>query len=324
VKRPASSRRNDASARAAIIPHRLGLVSARLQYFLSVVQFGSIRRAAQVLNVAPSAISRTIQHLEHELGAPLFERARQRLKLTSAGEILVYHAGASAAELDRARAFIDDLQGLRRGSVSIAVVESVARSLLPDVLTRFWARHSAVTIKVTTTGSQEAFAAVARGECDLAIAFDARLPKETQRLASASLQLGAVVPPQHHLAGRRGVRLREFAADRVILSDASLTLGSTIDAAMANSAVELNPIAVTNSIHLMTEIAARGRGVAFQTRVGVEGELARGDLVFIPLTDAMLRPRKLMLISRAKVHLPAGPAALAAMLTEAIQGVDGR
>jgi DNA-binding transcriptional LysR family regulator len=66
------------------------------------------------------------------------ERARQRLRLTSAGEILLYYAQASAAKLDRAAGFIGDLAGLRLGSVSIAAVESVTRGLLPDVLTRFW------------------------------------------------------------------------------------------------------------------------------------------------------------------------------------------
>ena len=58
----------------------------------------------------------------------------KRLRLTSAGEILLYYAGASAAELDRAAGFIGDLAGLRRGSVSIAAIESVTRGLLPDNL----------------------------------------------------------------------------------------------------------------------------------------------------------------------------------------------
>jgi DNA-binding transcriptional LysR family regulator len=132
------------------------------------------------------------------------------------------------------------------------------------------------------------------------------------------------VTAKHPLATRRSARLRDFAGDRVILSDASLTLGSSIEAAMLNSAVELRPIAITNSIHLMSAFAVRGHGVTFQTRVGVERELEEGELVFVPLSDPALRARKLMLIARAKVHLPAGPAALAAMLGEAIQKLDGR
>ncbi|TIV93574.1 MAG: LysR family transcriptional regulator, partial [Mesorhizobium sp.] len=47
-------------------------------------------------------ISRLIKALEDEIGTPLFERVRQRLKLTSAGELLLYHAKVSTSELGRA------------------------------------------------------------------------------------------------------------------------------------------------------------------------------------------------------------------------------
>jgi len=302
-------------------PRRLGLVSARLQYFLTVAQLGSIRRAAQALNIAPSAVSRTIQQLEREFGTQLFERARQRLKLTSAGEILLYHARASTAELDRASAFIGDLQGLKRGRISIAAVESVTRGLLPDVLSRFWKRYPDVAVEVRMTGSQQALSAVLESDCDLAIAFDVRLPKSAQRLAGASLKLGALVRPDHRLATKREARLRDFAGEKLVLSDASLTLGMTIETALTEQAVEFTPRAVTNSIHLMTDFALRGHGATFQTRVGVERELARGSLIFLPLNDPQLRPRRLLLIARAKAHLPGAPAALAKMLSEAIESL---
>jgi hypothetical protein len=71
----------------------------------------------------------------------------------------------------------------------------------------------------------------------------------------------------------------------------------------------------------MTDFALRGHGTTFQTRVGVERELERGNLVFIPLGDPQLRPRKLLLIARAKAHLPGAPAALAKMLSEAIESL---
>lgn len=302
-------------------PRRLGLVSVRLQYFLSVAQLGSIRRAAQALNIVPSAVSRTIQQLEREFGTPLFERARQRLKLTSAGEILLYHARSSVAELDRASAFIGDLQGLKRGRVGIAAVESATRGLLPDVLSRFWKRYPDVSVEVRMTGSQQALAAVLESDCDLGIAFDVRIPKSAQRLAGASLKLGALVRPDHRLAKKRDVQLRDFAGERLVLSDTSLTLGVIVEAAMKEQAVEFTPRAVTNSIHLMTDFALRGHGAAFQTRVGVERELERGSLIFLPLADPQLRPRKLLLIGRAKAHLPGAPAALAKMLSEAIESL---
>jgi DNA-binding transcriptional LysR family regulator len=302
---------------------RLGLISMRLHYFQIVAQMGSIRRAAHSLNVAPSAISRSIVQLEHDLGAPLFERVRQRLRLTSAGEILVYHARITQAELSKASALIDDLKGLRRGSVGIAAAESVARGLFPQLMSRFWERFPDITVDIRVMGSRQAIEAVFEGECDLALAFDFRGPKKTvTQLASASLSIGALVLPEHRLARRNNVRLRDFAGERVLLSDASLTLGESIQEAMRDLLVAVPPRARTNSISVMTALAVHGCGVAFQTRVGVEGELARGDLVFLPLREPQLRPRKLILAARSKGHLPRASAALAEMLTKALERVE--
>jgi DNA-binding transcriptional LysR family regulator len=302
---------------------RLGLISTRLHYFQVVAQTGSIRRAAHLLNVAPSAISRSIIQLEQDLGAPLFERIRQRLRLTSAGEILVYHARITQSELTKASALIDDLKGLRRGSIVIAAAESVARGLFPQLMSGFWERFPNVTVDVRVMGSRQAMEAVGDGECDLALAFDFRgLKKTVTQLASASVGIGALVRPDHPLARRNNVRLRDFAGERVLLSDASLTLGESIEEAMRGLLVASPPRARTNSISVMTALAVHGCGVAFQTRVGVETELARGDLVFLPLRDPQLRPRKLILAARSRGHLPRASAALAEMLTKALDRQD--
>jgi DNA-binding transcriptional LysR family regulator len=304
--------------------HKLGLISSRLHYFQTVAQLGSIRGAAQVLNVAPSAISRTVQALEELLGLPLFERVRRRLKLTSAGEILVYHARASASELNQACSFINDLTGLRRGKITVSAVESITRGLLPGILAQFWERLPNVAVEVSTVGSSEALRLVAEGETELGIAFDTKAPRGTQRLATASLSLGALLWPGHPLAGRKEVRLNDFSRERVFLSDATLALRSSIEGALLDSRIDFDPRAVTNSIDLMAKCVTSKLGVAFQTRVGVESELRRKELVFVPLRDPALRPRRLLLASRAKTFPTEPPALLAKLLTASIGGLDGQ
>jgi DNA-binding transcriptional LysR family regulator len=180
--------------------HRLGLVSSRVHNFLLVARLGSIRAAAKALNVAPSSISRTIKQLEEDLAAPLFERTQQRLKLTSAGELLYYHIRQSTGELNRAITEITDLQGLRRGTVTIATVESAARGFLPDVLAGFWVRHPEITVDVHVGGSADVAGLVAQGEADLGVVFDLRPPKNTRRIASVAMPMGVMVAPGSRLA----------------------------------------------------------------------------------------------------------------------------
>jgi DNA-binding transcriptional LysR family regulator len=286
-------------------PYRLGLVATRIHYFQLVARLGSIRQAAQALNVAPSSVSRILRQLEDELGTSLFERVRQRLKLTSAGELMLYHARLSLSQLNRACSEINDLHGLHRGTVSVAVIESVSRGVMPQALQEFWQRHPAITVDVRVMGSRQAANAVAEGECDLAVVFDIRVPR--------------------NFAEKKELKLFDLAGERVILSDSSLTLGTWIEEAFSRSFIDLTQRARTNSIGLMVDLAKRNLGTVLQTRVGIEQEIADGALKFVPLRDAKLNPRKLMLLSRSEKEMSDAASALGKLLAKSIErsGEDG-
>lgn len=72
-----------------------------LRYFLETARLGSIRRAAEVLHVAPSAVSRQIALLEQNFGAPLFERHATGVRLTTAGQVFSRQARATVRDFDR-------------------------------------------------------------------------------------------------------------------------------------------------------------------------------------------------------------------------------
>lgn len=302
-------------------PYRLGLVATRTHYFQLVARLGSIRQTSKVLNVAPSSISRVIKQLEDELGTPLFERVRQRLRLTSAGELLLYHVRESFVDLNRAITEINDLSGLRRGAVTVAAIESAARGILPDALEEFWQRHPEITVDVRVASSQEAANAVGDGSCDLALAFDVRAPRNARQLASVSLPLGLIVPPRSHLAGRTELRAFDIAGERLVLSDPSLSLSMSVEQLFSGSMVEFYRRTRTNSIGLMIDLARRGLGNIMQTRVGVEREIEGGELLFIPLRDAKLQPRRLSLMSRGKAEISEAALALATTLAHRLDQI---
>jgi len=302
-------------------PYRLGLVATRIHYFQLVARLGSIRQASQALNVAPSSVSRILRQLEDELGTPLFERVRQRLKLTSAGELMLYHARVSLSELNRACNEINDLHGLHRGTVSVAVIESVARGIMPAALEEFWGRHPAITVNVKVVGSQQAANMVAEGECDLAMVFDVRVPRTIRRIATVSLPLGVLAVPGSKLAQKKELRLFDLAGEKVILSDTSLMLSSSIEETFSRSLTDLNRRSRTNSIGLMIEMAKRGLGTVLQTRVGIEQEIADGSLVFVPLRDSKFNPRKLMLLSRSEKEMSDAASALGKLLAQMIERI---
>jgi DNA-binding transcriptional LysR family regulator len=302
-------------------PYRLGLVATPIHYFQLVARLGSIRRAALALRVAPSSISRIIRQLEDELGTLLFERNRQRRKLTSAGELLLYHSRISTAELNRASSKINELHGLLRGTVSVAVIESAARGLLPGILAKFWAQHPDISVDIKVIGSRQACDAVAEGDCDLAVAFDVQVPRNVRRIATASLSLGVLAKPGSRFAGKKELKLFNLSGERVILSDNSLMLGISAEEAFNRSLIELTCRSRTNSIGLMIDMANMDLGIVLQTRVGIECEIANGALTFVPLRDPKIGPRRLMLLARPEKEMSDAALAFGVLLAGAIEGL---
>lgn len=66
-----------------------GLLPPEYRYFYEVANSGSIRKAAELLHISPSALSRQIQRTEDTLGTPLIERRKTGVQLTAAGELHV-------------------------------------------------------------------------------------------------------------------------------------------------------------------------------------------------------------------------------------------
>ena len=118
------------------------------QIFQTVVEQGSFQKAAQVLNLTPSAISHSISTMEKELGFPLFNRNKNGITLTSYGENLqpyILTVLNSDAKLQQA---ISEFNGLTHGSVKIGSFSSVCTSFIPDIVTQFSAAHPNIEIKI--------------------------------------------------------------------------------------------------------------------------------------------------------------------------------
>ena len=255
--------------------------SPAIQYFHAVRRTGSIRAAARVLNVASSAVSRQILKLEQEVGSPLFERNARGLTLTTVGEMLARHVMNVLQDLDRFRSDVASLSGAWHGTVSIACIESLTESVLPDLIASHRSRARRVSFTTEVMGSSDVLEALSRGEADIGIAIALRHPPDLRQVA-----LGALVAREHPLARRKTVTLTQCLAFPVINALPELSIYHLLQPLIAQLSETPEPAIQANSIDLMRELAARGVGVAFQTQLGI-GRLSRdSQLVFLPLDNA--------------------------------------
>jgi DNA-binding transcriptional LysR family regulator len=254
-----------------------------IRYFEAVRRAKSIREAARQLNVASSAVNRQIIKLEEEIGASLFDRRPTGLVLTPVGEAFARHVITVHQDLERTNSEIRDLQGARAGHITIAAVESVAASILPDVIARIRTRAPRITFTVSVMGSFNIPNVVADGEADLGIAFALRKSAELHQVFLARFKLGAVVRPDHPLAAHKTVSLPNCLGYPLILASPDLSITNLLELVLSQGPTALTPVITSGSIELMQELVLRGQGVAFQTTIGLERKVADGILVHVPI-----------------------------------------
>ncbi|MBV9249729.1 MAG: LysR family transcriptional regulator, partial [Acetobacteraceae bacterium] len=140
-----------------------------LRYFSATAHSRSIRAASETLHVSPSAISRQIAKLEHELRAPIFDRLALGMKLTAAGEILLEKIDGVMREFSRVKSHIAALQDLQAGNVDVYCFQTAIESFVAPVLHRFHTQYPYVTFDVRMSSTDEAIEALITGAAELGL-----------------------------------------------------------------------------------------------------------------------------------------------------------
>lgn len=283
-----------------------------LTYVDEVARQGSIRAAADKLNVAASAISRQIKALEDELGSPIFNRQPRSVTLTAAGEILLVHIRETLREMNRTRALIEDLKGLRRGEVTVALMSGLAANIVPRVTMQFRQANPKVLVRLQLmTTPEEMIAAVAEGEADLAIGFDFPPRPNVRQLAVAFAPLGLVVSASHPFAGRASVRLSECFDYTFVVADSTTVIRPHLEQIFAQSGAGPTDFIETNSIEVMRQVVMDGHGVTFLTPFDIETDAEAGRLAFVPVQDLARETQHLVLLGPER-----NPTALGSVMAE--------
>jgi DNA-binding transcriptional LysR family regulator len=289
-----------------------------LTYVDAVARCGSIRKAADTLNVASSALNRQILDLEADLGSPLFERLPRGVRVTSAGEAFLVYARLVISELKAVESRIEQLRGLVRGQVSVAAAESVAGELLPSAITRFQATHPYVRFHVRIGAPEELVDALVADQVDLILTHDAPRKKDVFIVAVARQALCAMVVPDHPLARRDELRLRDCLEFPLALADTSLAGRGLIEQVLANASFDLDPRLVSNSVEAMKAFAHMNRGVCFQFRSPGKALIPPGNMIALPLIDPPLLQAQLLLATRRSRVLPVAAAAFVEQMKNAL------
>jgi DNA-binding transcriptional LysR family regulator len=270
-----------------------------LRYFSATAHSRSIRAASDRLHVSPSAISRQIGKLEHELRAPIFDRLAQGMKLTPAGEVLLSKIDGVMREFARVKSHIAALQELQAGNVDVYCFQTAIESFVAPVLNRFHAQYPNVTFNVRMSSTDEAMEALIAGTAEISLVLNAPARDTITRLEVFRDRMVVAFSPTHPLAGRKTLSLRDLEGFPFALTEPSFGLRQQIDRVFAKHRFQPTTFCVTNSLLLVKEVAGIGKHCTLLPRFAVEQELASGSLISAGIREFASDPLVFCICSRA-------------------------
>lgn len=290
-----------------------------LVHVVEVAKAGSIRKAAERLNLTPSAMNRRIQDIEAELGTPLFERRARGVRLTTAGEMFVRYARTQISEVERLQSQIEDLRGLRRGPVRIACSQALALAVLPSAIAQFQAARPAVVFDVKVMNHDVALAALASYEIDLALVYRPTIWPSIRVLAHLPQRLVVLMRKGHPLASRTRIRLSDCTAYPAAMPDRSLGGRQLLDEVAARKDLRFSILAESNSFEMLRGLVLRCDVISFQIEIGAPANDLGKELVARVLDDRDVPTADLALCQLRGRSLPVTAAAFAELLTAVMQ-----
>jgi DNA-binding transcriptional LysR family regulator len=244
----------------------------RLRLLRELAERGTVNAAARAMSLTPSAVSQQLKILQREAGVTLLEPDGRRVRLTDAGRILVARTDEVLAALDRAHADMDGYRTTPRGSVRVAMFPSGAAMLLAGLITR----AAAVGVEVLGRDIDQPAANAPAQLADFDVVVVHRDDRDTSELSprvDTTVLLrepfDVLLPPEHRLAGRRKVALRELADESWIGVEGGLVVDDVLRSLAAISGVQPRIVQRVNDFRVVEELVLAGVGVALMPRYAV-------------------------------------------------------
>ena len=261
-----------------------------------VAEEKSFSRAAEVLHRTQPAISQAVQRLEQEIGEKLFDRSSKNGTLTLAGEVLLDYAKQMLNLRQTARNAIKEMRDLHHGKVTISANEHTVFYLLP-VIQEFRRLYPLVKIEVQRGVASRIPKEVLAREVELGVISFKPNDKSVNSTPVLVDELTLIVSPQHPLANRKSVSVKELGVETFVAHNAPSPYRQKVIETFDKHQTKLHIAIELPSLEAIKRLVEKGVGVALVPKLTAQNEITNGQLHAVSVREMKLE-RKLNIIYR--------------------------
>ena len=255
--------------------------------FVKVVEYNSFTKAAESLGYSQAAVTAQIKALEHELGAPLFDRIGKRIFLTQAGRTFLPHA------LNMLKAEAEAVHSVRpaselSGELRLCSASSFASAVLPDLLLEFLSLHPGVRITVKVSDyPEDTTRMLSRGEIDFLAEVGDEFAYPGFLLAGKRAEpMVFVTYPENPLLKKQDIGVADVIGEGFVMADQDYAGYSVLmEKQLQQRGLIFDPALVLGSVEGIVNILRGGFGSSFIPKYAAAKYLSSGELAEIPVRD---------------------------------------
>ncbi|MEP3035321.1 MAG: LysR family transcriptional regulator [Pseudoruegeria sp.] len=281
--------------------------TAQATSFLVVCEEGSIRSGAERLGLEPSTISRHIKALEHSLNIVLVERGRRGVHPTEAGRLLQTYLKRQQSDQETLLSEFDELAGMRRGELIIAVGDGFISDFIGNALTSYKAAFPGFTYDLLSGSTDQVLHAVRTDRAHIGLAYNARPERIIRTAAQVKQPLEVLVSPTSQWAEMpQPITMEQLEKLPCALLKSGFGVGDMIRAAEGVHGARLSAVVHSNSLAVLRNFVREGLGATILPAFVVTREIADKTIITKSLNIPELSKGEASVFTRAGRRLPEG------------------
>jgi DNA-binding transcriptional LysR family regulator len=281
----------------------------QLKVFSTVAKTGSFTKAAKILQITQPSATTLVQTLSREVGVKLFEKLGAKTHITSAGEEALRYAHQILGKEEEFRERMEELNGLKKGRLSVGAAPIAAASFLSTVMQDFRAKYPDIKATLQIQKTEDIEKQLLEGKLDVGFLG---WPTKTLALISQPChqeEICVIAPRKHPLTRKRSVSLEDLSKEALIAPERGIPTRELIEQRFADEKIPFRPCTEIGTLFGIRDAirgaVASGVGIGFIAKCHVVGDLKAGRIKLLNVPNLNLKRTTYFAVHKKRQDSPA-------------------
>ncbi len=246
--------------------------------FADLVETKSFSKSAKLNGITQSAVSQQARAMERHFKTLLIDRSQKQFQLTREGQRVYEAAKEMLHTYDKLLSELQEMKKVISGTIRISTIYSIGLHELPPYIKKFLHDYPSVNVRVEYRRSNLVYEDILHNSVDFGLVAFPVKHRQIEALAFRNDHLVLIAHPNHPLARKTEIELRELAGQRFIGFDPDIPTRKAVDQIFRDNKLEIEPVMEFDNIETVKRAVEIDHGIAIVPMATVQQEIAQGSL----------------------------------------------